>query len=137
MTTRMVKKLSLKVQKKVEPHEQAWVHDQDHLIVKDQYLISFSVGQWKGQIWCDVIPMITAHLLLGHPWLYDQKVKHNARCNTFEFIYEKCRKIQFQRKLKNYGRKTGFIAKDTEISSKDSNDKDVSPENFVKAFSGR
>jgi len=33
--------------------------------------------------------MNVTHLLLGHPWLYNNAVKHCGRNNTYKFTYEK------------------------------------------------
>nr|GEV99664.1 hypothetical protein [Tanacetum cinerariifolium] len=38
----------------------------------------------KGKI-CTVIPMDACHILLGRPWLYDRRVKHDGYRNTYTF----------------------------------------------------
>lgn len=37
------------------------------------------------EIWCEVIPMDACHILLGRPWLYDRRVKHDGFRNTYSF----------------------------------------------------
>jgi hypothetical protein len=36
-------------------------------------------------LWCEVIPMDACHILLGRPWLYDRRAKHDGFRNTYSF----------------------------------------------------
>ncbi|GJR44467.1 putative CCCH-type zinc finger family protein [Tanacetum coccineum] len=46
----------------------------------------FSIGKnYKDKVWCEVIPMDEAHILLGHPWQFDRKTKHDGFQNTYSF----------------------------------------------------
>jgi len=36
-------------------------------------------------VWCDVIPMDACHVLLSRPWLFDRRVMHDKRLNTYSF----------------------------------------------------
>nr|GEV91999.1 reverse transcriptase domain-containing protein [Tanacetum cinerariifolium] len=38
-----------------------------------------------GPVRCEVIPMDACHVLLGRPWLYDRRVKHDGYRNTYTF----------------------------------------------------
>jgi hypothetical protein len=31
-------------------------------------LVSFSIGRYKDEVVCDVVPMHAGHILLGRPW---------------------------------------------------------------------
>ena len=46
-----------------------------------QVLVSFSIGKYEDEVLCDVVPMQAGHLLLGRPWQFDRKVKHNGFTN--------------------------------------------------------
>ncbi|XP_074299052.1 uncharacterized protein LOC141630073 [Silene latifolia] len=51
--------------------------------VKNQALVSLSLGPYNNDICCDVIPMSACHILLGRPWQFNRKVKHDERTNVF------------------------------------------------------
>ena len=46
-------------------------------------IISFSVGKYKDEVLCDVVPMHATHLLLGRPWQFDRKAKHDGFKNGY------------------------------------------------------
>ena len=46
-------------------------------MVDKQVLISFSIGKYKDDVLCDVVPMEAIHLLLGRPWQYDNHAFHD------------------------------------------------------------
>ena len=47
--------------------------------VSSHCLLSLSIGKnYKDEIWCDVIPMDTCHVLLGRPWFFDRRVMHDG-----------------------------------------------------------
>ncbi|GKA52976.1 hypothetical protein Tco_0746291, partial [Tanacetum coccineum] len=46
----------------------------------------FSIGKnYKDKVWCEVISIDVAHILLGRPWQFDRKTKHNGFQNTYSF----------------------------------------------------
>ena len=49
-------------------------------------LISFSIGKFKDEVLCDVVPMQAGHLL-GRPWQFDRKVKHDGFTNKHSFMH--------------------------------------------------
>ncbi|GJR03940.1 RNA-directed DNA polymerase [Tanacetum coccineum] len=52
------------------------------LVVKEK----FSIGKsYKDEVWCEVIPMDADHILLGRPWQFDRKTKHDGFQNTYSF----------------------------------------------------
>nr|GEW73438.1 hypothetical protein [Tanacetum cinerariifolium] len=47
---------------------------------------NFSIGKsYKDDVWCEVIPMDATHILLGRPWQFDRKTKHDGFQNTYSF----------------------------------------------------
>lgn len=63
-----------------------WLSRGSELQVDKQVLISFSIGRsYKDEVLCDVLPMEACHMLLGRPWQFDRKVKHDGRKNTYGF----------------------------------------------------
>jgi hypothetical protein len=56
--------------------------------VKQRYLVKFSLGRkYMDEAWCDVIPMIICQMLLGRPWLYNQRVLYDGYANTYSFNF--------------------------------------------------
>jgi len=58
------------------------------LIVNKQVLIDFSIGKYKDEVLCDVVPMETTHILLGRSWQYDRKVLHDGLTNKISFNFQ-------------------------------------------------
>ena len=52
-------------------------------------IVSFSIGRYKDEILCDVIPMHAGHMLLGRPWQFDRKVNHDRFKNMHSFVKDK------------------------------------------------
>nr|GFB47885.1 reverse transcriptase domain-containing protein [Tanacetum cinerariifolium] len=40
---------------------------------------------YKDEVWCEVIPMDAAHILLGRHWQFDRTTKHDGFQNTYSF----------------------------------------------------
>ena len=62
----VVKLLNLKVEPHPNPFRVVWVNDQT-LPVAQRCLFSIQMGDYKDEIYCDVLPMDVAHVLLGRP----------------------------------------------------------------------
>jgi len=56
--------------------------------VTKQVLVSFSIGRYKDEVLCDVVPMHAEHLLLGRPWQYDRRTIHDGFKNKYSFVKE-------------------------------------------------
>ena len=75
-----IKLLILKVESRPNPFRVAWVNDHT-LPVTQRCLVSIQIHNYKDDIYCDVLSMDVAHLLLGHPWLYDLNVTNFGKDN--------------------------------------------------------
>ena len=82
-----VKFLNLQVEPHPNPFRVAWVNDHT-LHVAQRCLVSIKIGDYKDEIYCDVLPMDVAHVILGRPWLYDLNVTNFAKDNTYSFKYK-------------------------------------------------
>ncbi|XP_022880791.1 uncharacterized protein LOC111398069 [Olea europaea var. sylvestris] len=52
------------------------------------YLVPLTfIPLFSEEIYCDVLPMDFAHVLLGRPWLYDHDVKYFGHDNIYEFLH--------------------------------------------------
>ena len=43
---------------------------------------------YKDEIYCNVLPMDVAHVLLGRPWFYDLNVTNFGKDNIYSFKYK-------------------------------------------------
>ena len=84
--TILVEKLNLPTLKHSRPYKLQWLHDCGEIKVNKQVLISFSIGKYKDEVLCDVVPMHPDHILLGRPWQFDRKVTHDGFKNRYSFV---------------------------------------------------
>ncbi|KAJ9553571.1 hypothetical protein OSB04_017616 [Centaurea solstitialis] len=86
VATSMVEKLGLPIQDHPDPYQVTWLKKGNLLKITHKCLVQFSIGnKYADELWCEVIPMDVCHLLLGRPWLYDRRVKHDGFRNTYTF----------------------------------------------------
>jgi len=69
--TRMVEKLNLQLIPHPKPYKIQWINEDGELIVDKQVKVNLSMGNYKDEILCDVVPMEACHILLGRPWKID------------------------------------------------------------------
>ncbi|XP_071686227.1 uncharacterized protein [Rutidosis leptorrhynchoides] len=83
----MVDKLGLQTEDHPEPYRLTWLKRGNHVKVSKWCLVKFSIGtKYHDEVWCEVIPMDACHLLLGHPWQFDRRTKHDGYKNTYSFV---------------------------------------------------
>ncbi|XP_019082698.1 PREDICTED: uncharacterized protein LOC104704959 [Camelina sativa] len=84
----MVKKLSLGTTNHPKPYKLKWLNDKAVVPVTEQVTVPFSVGPYKDQVLCDVVPMQASHLLLGRPWQFDKRTSHCGHTNQYSFVHD-------------------------------------------------
>ena len=50
-----------------------------------QALIGFSIGNFKDEVMCNVLPMGTCHMLFGRPWQFDKSVIYHGKNYNYSF----------------------------------------------------
>ena len=85
-STILVEKLSLPTLKHPKPYKLQWLNDSGEVKVNKQLLVSFSIGMYKDEVLCDVVPMHAGHILLGRPWQFDRKAIHDRFKNMHSFV---------------------------------------------------
>nr|GEW39131.1 hypothetical protein [Tanacetum cinerariifolium] len=86
VSTTMVEKLGLPIRNHPDPYQLTWLKKGNLVKVTHRCLVHFSVGnKYTNELCCEVIPMDACHILLGRPWLYDHRVKHDGYRNTYTF----------------------------------------------------
>ena len=53
--------------------------------MNSQALISFTLGRYKDDVLCDVVPMHAGDILFDRPWQYDRKVTFDGLMNKYTF----------------------------------------------------
>ena len=86
-STRVVDKLGLKTIPHAKPYKLSWLSEEGEIKVDKQVLINFSIGNYKDEVLCDLVPMEATHILLGRPWQFDRKAFHDGHANKFSFSF--------------------------------------------------
>jgi hypothetical protein len=87
--TYLVEKLALTTLKHPHPYRLQWLNECGEIKVTRQVLVVLSIGKYKDEVLCDVVPMHACHLLLGRPWQYDKRVTHDGFTNRYSFTHKK------------------------------------------------
>jgi len=87
-STRVVEKLALTTISHTKPYKLQWLSVEGEIMVNKQVLIKFTIGKYKDEVLCDVVPMEATHILLGRPWQYDRHVLHDGLTNTVSFSFQ-------------------------------------------------
>ncbi|KAJ9536634.1 hypothetical protein OSB04_un000183, partial [Centaurea solstitialis] len=85
VSNEVVEKLNLHTLKHPQPYKLQWLNDCGEVKVTKQVLISFSIGQYKDEVMCDVVPMHVSHILLGRPWQFDRRIMYDGFQNQYTF----------------------------------------------------
>ncbi|KAL2519768.1 reverse transcriptase [Abeliophyllum distichum] len=85
-STTLVEKLGLFMLKHPRPYKLSWLNDCGEVKVTKKVFVGFTIGRYSDVVLCDVVPMHASHLLLGRPWQYDRKVKHDRFRNRYNFV---------------------------------------------------
>ena len=83
----MVDKLGLPTISHAKPYKLQWLSEEGEIVVNKQVLIAFSIGKYKDEVLCDVVPMEATHILLGRPWKFDRKNLHDGLTNKISFTF--------------------------------------------------
>ncbi|KAH9649283.1 hypothetical protein KPL70_025926 [Citrus sinensis] len=86
-STIMVEKLGLPTLKHPQSYKLRWLNDSGEVKVNKQVLVIFRIGNYEDKVHCDVVPMQAGHLLLGQPWQFDRRVKHDGFTNKYSFVF--------------------------------------------------
>ncbi|KAA3457091.1 mutant gag-pol polyprotein [Gossypium australe] len=87
-STLMVEKLAFSTTKHSSPYKIQWLNKGVELKVTKQALVPFSIRKYQDEVLCDVVPMHARHLLLGRPWQFDRRVKHDGFANQYTFKHQ-------------------------------------------------
>ena len=79
----VVKQLQLPVEKHPNPYTIGWIKAAEKIEVSERCKVSFSIGKYQDEVYCDIVNMDACHLLFGRPWQFDVDAKHAGKENTY------------------------------------------------------
>ncbi|KAK1695116.1 hypothetical protein QYE76_011813 [Lolium multiflorum] len=84
-STEMCDKINLTLHKHPHPYHVQWLSNKGNVKIQHTVTINFKIGPYEDTVECDVVPMTVCHMLLGHPWQYDNKAIHDGHSNVYTF----------------------------------------------------
>ncbi|XP_057248889.1 uncharacterized protein LOC130590465 [Beta vulgaris subsp. vulgaris] len=94
VSSEVVSKLKLTTRDRDVPYKLNWLNDGNGIRVKKQALVSYSIGKFEDERWCDILPMDAYHLLLGRPWQFDHDSEHKGKSNVYLVTTKDGRKVK-------------------------------------------
>jgi len=85
-----LEKMCLKVEPHPHPYNANWV-DKTAQCITQCYQVPIHMSNYDDHVWCNVLNIDAAHILLGKPWLYNLDVTSLGRSNTYEFKFKRKR----------------------------------------------
>ena len=64
------------------------MNEDGDLTIDKQVKVSLSVGNYKDNVLCGVVPKEVCHILLGRQWQFDKKTTHNGLTNEITFTHK-------------------------------------------------
>ncbi|XP_066365257.1 uncharacterized protein [Miscanthus floridulus] len=83
----LIEKLGLQPRRHPHPYHMQWLNNSGTVKVSAMIRLSFSIGDYHGEVDCDIVPMQACHLLLGRPWQFDVDSVHFRWSNKHTFIH--------------------------------------------------
>ena len=85
VSSTLVTRLNLTTKPHPKPYKLQWLTDCGELKVNKKTLISMTLGKYKDEVECDVVPMHAGDILLGRPWQFDRRAIHDGYLNRYSF----------------------------------------------------
>ena len=79
-----MERLQLEMENHPNPYAIGWIKEVGSVRVHERYKVSFSIGKYNDEVYCDVVDMDACHILFGSPWQYNVDAKHLGRSNLYQ-----------------------------------------------------
>jgi hypothetical protein len=86
VSTKVMGKLKLKRTPHPNMYQVSWLQKGQEVTVTEQCLLSFQTGSFSEKVLCNMIEMDACHVFLWRLWMFDRKVFHGGRENSYEFF---------------------------------------------------
>jgi hypothetical protein len=90
-----VAKIGLTTHLHTYPYYIQWLNNSDKAKVTHTTRAHFSIGTYHDYANCDVVPMQTCSLLLGHPLEFDTDAIHHGRSNKYTLVHNRKKLLCF------------------------------------------
>nr|KYP41380.1 hypothetical protein KK1_037253 [Cajanus cajan] len=84
-STRLFDKLALTTKPHPKPYKMQWINEERGIVVFQKESTPISIGKYKEEVLCDIVPLEASHVLLGRPWQFDKKTIHDGLTNKISF----------------------------------------------------
>jgi hypothetical protein len=82
----VIERLKLKIIPHMNLYWVLWLKRGKQVTMIEQCLLNFQIGKISEHVLCDIVEMDAYHVLLGRSWLFDRKIFHDGRRNTYEVL---------------------------------------------------
>jgi len=93
ITKTALEKMGLKAEPHLHPYNMNWVDKTTQSIIQNCQ-VHIHMSSYNDRVWCDVLDIDAAHILLGRPCLYDLDVTSLGRSNTYEFKFKEKNNVE-------------------------------------------
>ena len=83
VSANLVELLKMPTLRHPRPYKIQWLNDSGEVRVNKQAKVLITLGNYKDEVLCDVVPMNACHVLFGRPWQFDRNATHEGRSNRF------------------------------------------------------
>ena len=80
----VLERLQLETENHLNPYAIGWIKEVGGIQLHECCKVSFSIGKYNDEVYCDVVDMDVCDILFRRPWQYDVDAKHLGRSNLYQ-----------------------------------------------------